>query len=1000
MTRTFLAGSPAIVALACAALATPCADGAPREIALLAPSDVQRAAAADGRSPHAGDAVFVEGVVTASAPLGRHYYIADLEGGAWGGLKVEGPSLDVRAGDRIAVSGIVTELFGETRLLQTSASVHGTMPLPPPAAVTAHDLATNAERWEGVLVRLEETSVESFTNNFGEFRIGDATASGVLVDDEFFTSYVADPGDSFASMTGVVSYGFGSFRLEPRGDADFGAWTSGRGYEGRLEVSVTDEAGRPLPSKITLFPIAGPSLELGPEDRAEGSDDVAYLPRGKGRIALPLGTYDVVVSRGIEYGIHRARVAVATGAHAFVEARLVREVDTSGWISGDFHLHSAPSFDTMIPVPGRIVTLAGEGVEWAIATDHNEITDYAPVIRSLGLTPWITSSVGDEITTRSPNFGHFNSWPLEPGRAPLPYERVSPQQLFDAARSDPGVDIVQVNHPSFGPGGDQYFDIYRLDPHTGEPAVAGFSFDFDALEVMNGTFTKEGLENLATWMTLVNQGHRITATGNSDSHHIVFREPGYPRNFVRSSVDAPGAAQEADLVDAVRAGSVFVSFGPIVDLTVNGGGLGALVPLQAGEVHITARVQCASWIGADRAEIRANGAAIASLPLKRTPGSPLDAVIEHVDHPTMDTWYMLFVDGPGGLHPVMRAADIRPIAFTNPVYVDVDGDHEFTSPGLYAHPETIAALEAVGTNGVVLRAGEWVSLEGCTSTSGEFPVSGTGGFFLDDGTGGIRVEEPFDAITPVVRGDRVAVAGFVGQRLGETRIQSAIVASRATPCETAPIPVSTGAIAAGGPSLEPLEGRVVHLQGVDLVEGSWPEGGAEGVVTLDDGTGPVALQIPGGVAIPPEAQGLAGFSCTALIMQRDVSLPYTSGYGLLLRAAADLFEGGAASTEDGVRAAIVLETALDAPHPNPSRGALAFGVVRGTRDAGRAMALVVSDVRGRSVRRIPLPRSEPGREVLSWDGRDERGRVVGSGVYFARLEGGARTVHRRIVRLD
>ena len=42
----------------------------------------------------------------------------------------------------------------------------------------------------------------------------------------------------------------------------------------------------------------------------------------------------------------------------------------SGWISGDFHLHSAPSGDSPVPVPGRIRTLAGEGVEKAILGIH------------------------------------------------------------------------------------------------------------------------------------------------------------------------------------------------------------------------------------------------------------------------------------------------------------------------------------------------------------------------------------------------------------------------------------------------------------------------------------------------------------------------------------------------------------------------------------------------------------------------------------------------------
>ncbi len=984
---------------ACAPFVAPPASAERHEHAMLVPSDVQETTLGSGSSPLVGDTVLVEGVVTATASLGRHYYIADFQGGPWGGLKVEGAALERRVGEQVIVSGIVAELFAETRLLERHVSSRGSAAVPAPVTLDVHDLRNDAERWEGVLVRLGTTNVESFTNSFGEFRIGDATANGLVVDDEFFTSYIADPGDSFVWIQGVVSYGFGSFRLEPRRDDDFGAWTSGRDFQARLEVSVQDEEGRPLPSKVTLFPVSGLGLELGPDDRAEGSEDVAYLPRGKGIVALPAGTYDVVVSRGIEYGLHRERVTVGSGAHGVVRARLAREVDTNGWISGDFHLHSAPSFDTSLPVPGRIVTLVGEGVEWAIATDHNEITDYAPVIGTLGLGEWIVSSIGDEITTRDPDYGHFNVWPLAPGRSPLPFDGVTPQELFDGARSDPGVEVVQVNHPSFGPGGDQYFDVYELDPNTGEPGLPGFSFDFDALEVMNGKYTQQGLANLHSWMTLVNMGHRITATGNSDSHHIVFSEPGCPRNFVRSAPDAPGAVNEEELVDAVRAGSVFVTYGPILDFTVNGAGLGALVPTDDAGARIAARVQCASWIGVDRAEIRANGESLVSVPLKSSPGKAQDVLLEHLDHPTIDTWYMLFVEGPGDLSPVMRAAGLRPLAFTNPVYVDADRDGSFTPPGIHSHPETIAAVEATGPNGAALRAGEWVSIDACVTTSSEFPIQGVGSFFADDGTGGIRIEEPLSTITPLVRGDRVLVAGFVGQLLGETRIQGAVVVKHASSCDPAStIAASTGAISAGGETVEPLEGRFVRLEGVNVVLGTWPEGGAEGAVTLDDGSGAVVLQIPAGVVIPPEADELADFACTALVVQRDFSIPYTSGYGLLLRDAQDLLSGAAATS--AIPEPHAFETSFAPPWPNPSRGALAFSFTRETADAGRALHLVVSDVRGRVVRALPVPAGSPGPASLLWDGRDGQGRAVASGVYFARLEGGARPIHRRIVRLE
>lgn len=974
------------------------ADGGPqivRSTLVRSVREVQETTDPSGGSPLEGESVFVEGVVTAVSPFGRLFYIADVEGGAWCGLKVEGRSLARRPGELVHVQGIVVEPFGETRLLERRTDSRGEAPLPPPTHVNLASLqGLEAESLEGVLIECTGLTVESFTSNFGEFLLGDATANGVVVDDEFITSYIGDPGDTFEVVRGVVSYGFGSFRIEPRADEDFAGYVSGRGFPGRIEVVVQGEGGEPLPSKITLFPTNGLGLSLGPADRVEGSEDVVYLPRGKGTVACPFGSYDVVVSRGPEYGLHRQRVDVAFGVRGDVHAVLRREVESDGWIAGDFHLHCQPSFDTALPIPGRLVSLAAEGVEWAIATDHNEVTDYNPTIEKLGLRPFLLGSIGDEITTRSPNYGHFNAWPLEPAAAPLPYESVTPQELFDGARRDPGVEVVQVNHPSFGPGEDQYFDVYRLDPYTGIAAEPGFSYEFDALEVMNGKYLAQGLQNFRTWMVLRNRGYNITATGNSDSHHVVFREPGYPRNLVSTHAPSVADANEADLVDAVLAGRVVVSYGPVIDLRVNGAPVGALVAAVEGEAQLEARVQCASWMTLETAQVFVNGSSVATIPLANTKGSPLDTTLTTTYPLTRDSWVLLFVEGKGDLSPVMRTAGFRPLAFTNPVRVDFDGDGEFTPPGIYANSVPLSSIDEVDGQGVPVHLGDWVSVEGCATSGNNFPTPGFGNFFVDDGTGGVRVEEPIGTTTPLSAGERVRFAGVVGQILGETRIQGALVEVVPGKCVTEPIPTPTGSLA----SAEALEGRLVAVAGARVVGGSWPEGGSEGQVVIDDGSGSIPLTIPPGIVIPPEVASYESFDCLGILGQRDFTPPYEGGYQMLLRSGDDVVPGRVAPTEVPLAAAIPQKTALAGVSPNPSRGEVRFLYLRGLEDEGRTLRLDVVDVTGRVVRNLAVdPR--PGAQATAWDGRDTIGRRVASGIYFLRLTGGHRPLGLRFVRL-
>ncbi len=965
------------------------ANAPPRSERFLSPREVQETADPNGRSPLEGDAVVVEGVVVAVSPHYDFFYVAHPQGGAWSGLKVEGSALDRAPGEFVAIHGDVVEAFGETRLRARTVRARRTAPLPPPSVVTLANLAAGAEPWEGVLVRIANVTLQSGTSDFGEWQFSDPTGSDGEVDDEFWTSYIADEGDAFASITGLLAFGFSDFHVEPRNDLDLEGFASGRSFDGRIEVTVADDEARPLPAKVTFFPVGGFALELGPEDRAEGSEDAAFLPVGGGEVRLPSGTYDVVVSRGPEYGLHEERVVVPSGGSAFVAATLAREVDTSGWISGDFHLHCAPSSDTPLPLHGRVLSLAAEGVEWVVATDHNMVTDYSPIIEQLSLSSLMRSSIGDEITTRDPSYGHFNAWPLAKGSAPRPWEGVTPEALFAAARLGPNDEIVQVNHPSIPEWGNQYFDVYDVDPNTGEPRQPGYSWSFDALEVFNGRYLDQGLATFETWMRMLNRGRVITATGNSDSHHLVFAEPGYPRSWVRCDAASPAAASETELVEAVRRGESFVSYGPFLGFDANGAGPGQLASAPGGDVALSARVQCASWLSVSEARVYANGRILAAVDLAPARGAVQDAKLGFEDHPEIDTWYLLFVEGDGDLAPVRRGTGFRPLAFTNAVRVDVDGDGKFTPPGDVADLATIGEIDPVDAAGVPTRLADWVVVRGCALTDTRFVDPTLGSFYVDDGTGGVQVRERAGFLTEVSRGDAVRVGGSVAQVLGQTVLVDAIVEVEAEEPSCAP-PRATS-LSEIGPALEPWEGRILSLGGLDVVGGSWPTGGGEGVVTVSDGTGSALLLIPQGVVIPPEAASLADFATTALLTQHDATGPFFDSYTLTLRSAADLPLAASATSA----ASIVRASGFGAPFPNPFRAALRIPY---SAPIGTRLTVEVHDVRGAIVRRIEA--SSQGQGELTFDGRDRSGRPIAAGVYWARMTDGRLRETVKIVKLD
>ena len=82
--------------------------------------------------------------------------------------------------------------------------------------------------------------------------------------------------------------------------------------------------------------------------------------------------------------------------------------------------------------------------------------------------------------------------------------------------------------------------------------------------------------------------------------------------------------------------------------------------------------------------------------------------------------------------------------------------------------------------------------------------------------------------------------------------------------------------------------------------------------------------------------------------------------------------------------------------PNPSRSSATFAA-RLDRDESVAMSIV--DSTGRRVRTFPRRTLASGMHQLDWDGRDETGRLVASGVYFVRLNIGSELATRKVTLL-
>lgn len=464
-----------------------------------------------------------------------------------------------------------------------------------------------------------------------------------------------------------------------------GAWTPAESLAtaplpqaGTLRWRVRERGAGFVPARILLRGTGGtPDPDWG-EDPTDGASLAVLYADRDGERPVPPGKYHVTVTRGFEYTLHEADVTVQAGKTSDVEAELERVVDTRGWITADLHVHAVPSPDAPAPLTDRVRTLAGSGVEVAVATDHNAITDYGAAIRERGLARWLSSVVGDEVTTRGVPLGHFNVFPLAPGSDPVPFDHATPAAIASAARAaaPPGDKVVQLNHPRMGSIG--YFELLRFDPRD----VAAWrarsplaDTAFDAIEIFNGDHYDQIPEverAMRDWYALLDAGVRITATGNSDSHKVTYQECGVPRNLVRVDDDDPGhwdagrAAHEAAFVAAVRAGHVVVSSGPFVRLDVDGAGPGDDTAAGAHSVHVT--VDAPPWVDVSRVELVHRGGEtlhawtgpFAKGTRRLDTRLPLDLA--------KDDWIVAIARGEREMGFLPRKG-ARPFAFTNPVWV-------------------------------------------------------------------------------------------------------------------------------------------------------------------------------------------------------------------------------------------------------------------------------------------------------------------------------------------
>lgn len=468
----------------------------------------------------------------------------------------------------------------------------------------------------------------------------------------------------------------GEKELAPTGwtDAEFS-----RQARGAVRFSLTDQTRTPIAAHVLIRGLGGtPDPQVYRTSHVYGAGRSVYFPHGSGEVHLPPGEYMLTAAHGTTHTLLQRAVSVQHDGVAEITGELRRVIDGSAWTTADFHLHASPSPDSKVSLEERVVSLACAGVDFAVPTDHNRITDYGAEIDHLDLRA-LHSFPGVEITTSGkPSWGHFNAFPLavptdSQERAVPPYYDTTPTVIFQGAR-DRGARIIQVNHARMPPR-IGYFDLAEFDPKTGEARSKDFSDAFDALEAFNGIWIqdveriREGVHDL---VGLARRGRRPAATGNSDSHTLLYGEAGWPRTWVHTPRE-PRETRGERVLDAVLAGKTSVSSGPLIELSVQGAEPGATVHPTAGKVSVTVRVTAPAWIPVDDIELWADDEVV----WRGAAAAPKDGVRfeQTITVPVeRDVVMLAWSRGKTFLPDVLPYERAESIAFTGLLYVDADGD--------------------------------------------------------------------------------------------------------------------------------------------------------------------------------------------------------------------------------------------------------------------------------------------------------------------------------------
>jgi hypothetical protein len=435
-----------------------------------------------------------------------------------------------------------------------------------------------------------------------------------------------------------------------------------------VHVRINDAAtGKLTPARVRFLDPAGAThapfgrlaeFATGPGEDVGGNVQVGPVRfaciDGACEVRLPPGKVVVEVHKGVEYTPLRREVTLGPGQ---ISLRLAVErwadLRREGWYAGDTRAHELSPHAALL-----------EGMAEDLAFVHLLARERPAAPGRPAAISNILAFSGTKPALEAPGcavaVNTLNGHPVLGTVALLNCHRaVFPLRSGDAQGSDDWSVADWCDQCHRKSGLVVWPDLPRLTAEhpQGEALAALLLGKVDAFEVRSFPDVEPAV--LADWYRLLDCGCRVPLAGGSgkDSNAVTL---GCVRTYARLG---PGEGLTlGPWVEAVRAGRTFITNGPLLSLTVDGEGPGAVLAAPAGKA-VRVRAEARSAVPFDQVEVLAGGTVVAS---KTASGNRLSALVETEIAVSASTW----VAARCWSHE--RLADGQCVyAHTSPVHVEV-----------------------------------------------------------------------------------------------------------------------------------------------------------------------------------------------------------------------------------------------------------------------------------------------------------------------------------------